>query len=546
MAAIRSKLEVALLLPGVQLAPRGHLSRVPADGAHAAAGGDPRAAAAKRGGRLLEGAAREPGRNADHRCFMWCVLAHCLGVDKLTKEQRWKAATCSSSTPSRPAAPGAALLAGSPLWPMRGWTSPACLLTAQWALRTSTPLSAGTPAEWRSSSSRGSAPSGRTGRSTSTSCSSGPRPTRAPPSTRRAHPEEHLLWYKPKASAELAPLVCYADLEVYSTPAPSVHVAQAQPARQTTVASSCYVAVGRCGYEPPGRALPAVEAAVPAGVLDPRGGAGPRARPSLQGVPEVVRGRCEEAPPLPRHRAVPRGAVPLLQHRGPDAQERAGGLPQRGRLRLPLPAALHRVSGLSGPPRAAKRRAPAATPTATLRTRTAAPRMRRSPRPRPRPRPRPEPLLARSAGRAPAEGLQPPEAVGALQVGREVPAALLGPAEVRGQHERLPDIPGQHDRRPPGLRRRLQVPAGALPADGLAPPRAAEALRALAAHHAAPSPCGGGVRRRPAASRAPVQGSRSQARAHVAEDPLLQEQAGAGVGLPAAQAAHALQPLQRP
>ena len=36
------------------------------------------------------------------------------------------------------------------------------------------------------------------------------------------------------------------DLEVYSTPAPTVH-----PARQTVAASSCYVAVGRCGYVPP-------------------------------------------------------------------------------------------------------------------------------------------------------------------------------------------------------------------------------------------------------------------------------------------------------
>ena len=41
------------------------------------------------------------------------------------------------------------------------------------------------------------------------------------------------------------------DLEVYSTPAPTVHIVQQQPARQTVAASSCYVAVGRCGYVPP-------------------------------------------------------------------------------------------------------------------------------------------------------------------------------------------------------------------------------------------------------------------------------------------------------
>ena len=39
-----------------------------------------------------------------------------------------------------------------------------------------------------------------------------------------------------------------------------------------------------------------------------------------------------------------------------------------------------------------------------------------------------------------------------LQVGQEVPADELGPAEVCGQHERLPQEPGQHDRRPQGLR----------------------------------------------------------------------------------------------
>ena len=67
----------------------------------------------------------------------------------------------------------------------------------------------------------------------------------------RATHEKSLLRYRGKASAELAPLTCYADLEVYSTPAPTVHVAQQQPARQTVAASSCYVAVGRCGYVPP-------------------------------------------------------------------------------------------------------------------------------------------------------------------------------------------------------------------------------------------------------------------------------------------------------
>ena len=77
--------------------------------------------------------------------------------------------------------------------------------------------------------------------------------------------------------------------------------------------------------------------------------------------------------------------------------------------------------------------------------------------------------LVRPAGRATTATLPPSP----LQVGREVPADELGPAEVRGQHERLPHKPGQHDRRPQGLH--AQAAAGALPADGLASPRAAAA-----------------------------------------------------------------------
>ena len=42
---------------------------------------------------------------------------------------------------------------------------------------------------------------------------------------------------------------------------------------------------------------------------DPAGGAGAQGRHSLQGVPRVLRDRREEAPPLPRRRAVSRGAV---------------------------------------------------------------------------------------------------------------------------------------------------------------------------------------------------------------------------------------------
>ena len=51
------------------------------------------------------------------------------------------------------------------------------------------------------------------------------------------------------ASAELAPLTCYGGLGLQHARPDSL--AQHQPARQTVAASSCYVAVGRCGYVPP-------------------------------------------------------------------------------------------------------------------------------------------------------------------------------------------------------------------------------------------------------------------------------------------------------
>ena len=82
--------------------------------------------------------------------------------------------------------------------------------------------------------------------------------------------------------------------------------------------------------------------------------------------------------------------------------------------------------------------------------------------------------LVRPAGRDQAGRLQPPLPP-SLQVRREVSAGELGPAEVRGQHERLPHEPGQHDRRPQGLH--AQAAAGALPADGLATPSCSCARR---------------------------------------------------------------------
>ena len=36
-------------------------------------------------------------QNKDHRCFMWCVLARCLGVEGLDKPQRSRTVSCSGS-----------------------------------------------------------------------------------------------------------------------------------------------------------------------------------------------------------------------------------------------------------------------------------------------------------------------------------------------------------------------------------------------------------------------------------------------------------------
>ena len=168
----------------------------------------------------------------------------------------------------------------SALWPTWGWTSLACRRTAPWASTTSRPSSSATPGGWRSSSSCGSRPCGRTGWSTTTSSSSAPRAARpahraASPAQRPLQPDpqlpgasrqgltlratptntggcaeykcprrppgsasqcyretaERTLRYRGKASAEFAPLTCYADLEVDSTPAPTVHIACATPSR---------------------------------------------------------------------------------------------------------------------------------------------------------------------------------------------------------------------------------------------------------------------------------------------------------------------------
>ena len=61
---------------------------------------------------------------------------------------------------------------------------------------------------------------------------------------------EELVFYNPGASAELAPLVMYTDLEVESQAAPTEQVAQHTVCLQENVLSAAYAAVGRNGYVP--------------------------------------------------------------------------------------------------------------------------------------------------------------------------------------------------------------------------------------------------------------------------------------------------------
>ena len=61
---------------------------------------------------------------------------------------------------------------------------------------------------------------------------------------------EERVFYNPSPSAELAPLVMYADLEVESQPAPTEQVAQHTVCLQENVLSAAYAAVGRSGYVP--------------------------------------------------------------------------------------------------------------------------------------------------------------------------------------------------------------------------------------------------------------------------------------------------------
>ena len=254
-------------------------------------------------------------QNEDHRCFMWCVLAHCLGVEGLTWRERQKAVSCSDSffypelagrrgprPPGwQPALADAGVdFSGLPtdrpvgfddieafelrnagrvevfvfVWQQTLWTdgleyyhvlqqrAPSgtgvvqhtvllllhsghyslihnfqALAGRQGLTLGATPTNTGGCAEYkcpRCMARFAKKASWQRHRASQCYREMAERTRKVP----LPGPEKSLLRYRGKASAELAPLTCYADLEVYSTPAP-------------TVPSSCYVAVGRCGYVPP-------------------------------------------------------------------------------------------------------------------------------------------------------------------------------------------------------------------------------------------------------------------------------------------------------
>ena len=324
MAAIRSKLEVALersrfpesnwRLVGISAAylltaPAQQLGEIPAPPPPNEAGGCwkelPESLAKKK-------AVWNP-RNADHRCFMWCVLAHCLGVDKLDWNQRRKAATCSGSFPEQARRPGRRPAGWQPALADAGLDfsglptdrpvgfedidaferrnagrveAPVEVFVFAWQrtqwqdgqeyfhiLQQRAPANQGFAEQMallllhqghfalihnfqalasRQGVTLGATPSNGGGckeykcpkcmarftKKASWQLHRSSRCYREVAERTRKVPlpdpekRQHLLRYKPKASAELAPLVCYADLEVYSTPAPPVHVAHARPPRR--------------------------------------------------------------------------------------------------------------------------------------------------------------------------------------------------------------------------------------------------------------------------------------------------------------------------
>ena len=120
-------------------------------------------------------------QNEDHRCFMWCVLAHCLGVEGLTWQERKRTVSCSGSFfyPE---------LAGRRGPRPPGWQPALADAGVDFSgLPTDRPVNFDdieafelrNAGRARSSSSCGSRPCGRTGWSTTTSSSSAPRAARA-------------------------------------------------------------------------------------------------------------------------------------------------------------------------------------------------------------------------------------------------------------------------------------------------------------------------------------------------------------------------------
>ena len=126
----------ALPLPRVRLDRRGHHGSVFFDRALAAAGRHARAPAAQRGGRLLEGAARDLGQEEGHLepSERGPPLLHVVRPRPLPRGRRAQQAPAVKGRKLGllllPRAGRPPRTAGSPLWPTLGWTSLACRRTA--------------------------------------------------------------------------------------------------------------------------------------------------------------------------------------------------------------------------------------------------------------------------------------------------------------------------------------------------------------------------------------------------------------------------------
>ena len=309
-----------------------------------------------------------------------------------------------------------------------------------------------TPAAARSTSARGAWPaSPRRPRGSATAPPSAIKRWPSALEKRRCPGPRRACRYRGKDSAELAPLTCYTDLKVYSTPAPTVHIAQQQPAPDRRGffllhrgrPLRLHAARGAEAEAHAPRALPYLETPNSARQHDPAEELEHRAATYCRECLASFESR-EEAPPLPQQRAVSQGAVPLLQQRPRRPRPSPWSFTTWAATSTSCCATSPRWALLSAGHRAKSS------------ARTATRHQERGRRKRAREAHAHGQGCAKGQGqgraKAPHRQARPAAPPSPLQVGQEVPADSWGPLRfVDSMNERLPHEPGQHDRRPQGL-----------------------------------------------------------------------------------------------